>query len=107
VQGLDEDFQRYLLMHVAAADLLDRQPDAARLLLLRAEDGPFAWLAGVGWRKRHLYARIALTNCPRMMPAVLKLRGGDRAVVERHWLRGRYLAISALAQLVDRAPGRR
>jgi hypothetical protein len=104
VQGLNDELQRYLLMHVATADLLDREPRLARLVLLRAEDGPLAWHAGVGWRKRHLYARLALTNCPRIMPAVLKLRGGDRAVVERHWLRGRYLAISALAQLVDKAP---
>ncbi|MBI3349214.1 MAG: mannosyltransferase [Burkholderiales bacterium] len=103
-QALTEDFQRYLLMHVAAGDLLDRNPQVARLALLRAEDGPFAWLAAVGWRKRHLYARLALTSCPRVLPAVLKLRGGDRALVERNWLRGRFLAISALAQLIDKAP---
>lgn len=104
VQGLTEDFQRYLLMHVAAADLLDRTPQAWRLALLRAEDGPFAWLAGVGWRKRHLYARLALTPCPTGVPALLKLRGGDRAVTERHWLRGRVLQSSALARLLGPAP---
>lgn len=107
VQGLDDDFQRYLLMHVTASELLDRQPAAtplARLALLRAEDGPLAWHAGVGWRKRHLCARLAWTACPRVIPALLKLRGGDRAVVERHWLRGRYLAISALAQLIEPPP---
>jgi hypothetical protein len=75
VQGLTDDFQRYLLMHVAASDLLDQQPQLARLVLLRAEDGPFAWHAGVGWRKRHLFARLALAPCPRMLPAVLKQRG--------------------------------
>lgn len=42
VQGLTEDLQRHLLMHVAASELLDREPQAARLVLLRAEDGPFA-----------------------------------------------------------------
>lgn len=104
VQALSEDFQRYLLMHVAASDLLDRHPQAARLALLRAEDGPFAWLAGVGWRKRHLYARLALVPCPRVLPAVLKLRGGDRAVVERNWRRGLVSPFSALVQLIDRAP---
>jgi hypothetical protein len=100
VQGLTEDFQRYLLMHVAAADLLDRRPQAWRLTLLRAEDGPFAWLAGVGWRKRHLYARLALTPAPRRLPMLIKLRGGDRAVTERNWLIGRFLASSALGRLV-------
>ena len=102
VQALTEDFQRYLLMHVAASDLLDRAPQAARLVLLRAEDGPFAWHAGVGWRKRHLYARLALVPCPRVLPAVLKLRGGDRAVVERNWQRGLVSPFSALVQLIDR-----
>ena len=104
VQALTEDFQRYLLMHVAASDWLDREPQAARLALLRAEDGPFAWLAGVGWRKRHLYARLALVPCPRVLPAVLKLRGGDRAVVERNWRRGWVSPFSALVQLIDRPP---
>lgn len=104
VQGLPEGLQHDPLMHVTAGELLDREPRAARLVLLRAEDGPFAWHAALGWRKRHLYARLALTSCPRVMPAVLKLRGADRAVVERHWRRGRFLAISALAQLVEPAP---
>lgn len=104
VQALTEDFQRYLLMHVAASDLLDRQPQLARLVLLRAEDGPFAWLAAVGWRKRHLYARLALVPCPRVLPAVLKLRGGDRAVVERNWRRGLVSPFSALRHLLDSKP---
>lgn len=104
VQALTEDFQRYLLMHVAASDLLDRAPQAHRLALLRAEDGPFAWLAGVGWRKRHLYARLALTPCPARLPALIKLRGGDRNVTERHWLRGRVLSRSALARLIAPPP---
>ncbi|RTL37033.1 MAG: hypothetical protein EKK53_21810 [Burkholderiales bacterium] len=102
VQALTEDFQRYLLMHVAASELLDRQPQLARLVLLRAEDGPFAWHAGVGWRKRHLFARLALAPCPRMLPAVLKLRGGDRAVVERNWRRGWVSPFSALRHLLQR-----
>jgi len=101
VQALTEDFQRYLLMHVAAADLLDRDPQIARLALLRAEDGPFAWHVGVGWRKRHLFARLALVPCPRVLPAVLKLRGGDRTVVERNWRRGWVSPFSALRHLLD------
>lgn len=100
VQALTEDFQRYLLMHVAASELLDRSPQLARLVLLRAEDGPFAWHAGVGWRKRHLFARLALAPCPRMLPAVLKLRGGDRTVVERNWRRGWVSPFSALRHLL-------
>lgn len=104
VQALTEDFQRYLLMHVAASALLDRAPQAHRLTLLRAEDGPFAWLAGIGWRKRHLYARLALTPCPTRIPPLIKLRGGDRMVTERNWLKGRVLESSALARLIAPAP---
>lgn len=102
VQGLAGDFQHDQLMSVAASDLLDRMPELARLVLLRAEDGPFAWHAGVGWRKRHLFARLALAPCPRMLPAVLKLRGGDRAVVERNWRRGWVSPFSALRHLLPR-----
>lgn len=32
--------------------MLDRTPQLARQLLLRAEDGPLAWQAGIGWRPR-------------------------------------------------------
>lgn len=102
LQRLDHDSQRYLLMHVVAADLLDQRSASYRLVLMRAEDGPFAWLSGVGWRKTHLYVRIALTPCPRRLPAVLKLRGNDRRVIERHWLRGRVLPGSALDALLRR-----
>jgi hypothetical protein len=102
LQGLDPDSQRYLLMHVVAADLLDRHGADYRLVLLRAEDGPFAWLCGVGWRKTHLYVRIALTPCPRRLPALLKLRGNDRRAIERRWQRGRVLPGSALDELMRR-----
>ncbi len=102
VQGMDASMQRYLLMHVVAAELLDRHTDAYRLVLMRAEDGPLAWLSQVGWRKTHLYVRIALTPCPRRLPALLKLRGNDRRLVEKHWLRGRVLPGSALDALLRR-----
>ncbi|MDR7296579.1 hypothetical protein J2X16_001918 [Pelomonas aquatica] len=104
MQALPEDLERFALLQAAASELLDRAPQAARVVLLRAEDGPLAWLAAVGWRQRPFYVRLALTSCPRVLPAVLKLRAAERAVVERHWLRGRFLKISALAQLIDRAP---
>ncbi|MFG6431218.1 glycosyltransferase family 32 protein [Roseateles sp. LYH14W] len=102
LQRLDTGSQRYLLMHVVAADLLDRQAADYRLALMRAEDGPFAWLCGVGWRKTHLFVRIALTPCPRRLPALLKLRGNDRNIVERNWLRGRVLPGSVLDALLRR-----
>jgi len=102
VQALTENTQDDLLWQLAAADLLDREPQRARLVLLRAEDGPLAWQAGVGWSKRHLFARLALVPCPRVLPAVLRLRGGDRTLVERNWQRGWVSPFSALVQLIDR-----
>lgn len=102
VQALTDESQRHLLMQVAAGELLDREPQLARLVLLRAEDGPLAWQAGVGWRQRHLYARLALVPCPRVLPAVLKLRSGDRDIVDRNWRRGLVSPFSALVQLITR-----
>lgn len=102
LQNLDDAMQRYLLMHVVAADLLDRHGAAYRLSLLRAEDGPLAWVSQMGWRKTHLFVRMALTPCPRRLPALVKLRGGERNTIERHWLRGRVLPGSALDVLLRR-----
>jgi hypothetical protein len=103
VQALPDALQHGLPLQMAATDMLNRAPQLARLVLLRAEDGPLAWQAGVGWRPRHLYARLALAPCPRMLPAVLKLRDDDRAVVERNWRRGLVSPFSALVQLVARS----
>ncbi|MBV8603698.1 MAG: hypothetical protein JO224_03350 [Pelomonas sp.] len=101
VQDLTEDFQRYLLMHVAASDLLDRDAARYRLALQRAEDTAFAFHAALGWRKRHLYGRLAILPCPPRLPALVKLRGGDRRVFEQGLARGRWRAGSALARLLE------
>jgi len=101
LQRLSGDLQPQL-MQMAAGELLDRAPLASRLALLRAEDGPSAWLAAVGWRRQHHYARIALTHAPTRLPALLRLSDGDRAMTERRWLKGRFLAGSALIELLGR-----
>ncbi|MBB4841697.1 hypothetical protein HNP55_000192 [Paucibacter oligotrophus] len=102
VQGLGPKDQSYLIMHVAAAVVLDRQPQAYRLALTRAEDSAFAFHTALGWRKRHLYARLALSPCPARLPCLIKLRGGDRRVFERGLARQRVLPGSALARLLPR-----
>lgn len=102
-QGLSERLQQELPLSLIASEWLDRCPDVARLVLLRAEDGPLAWQAAVGWRPRRLHARLALLPCPRMLPAVLALRDEDRAIVERHWRRRLLSPFSALVQMIDRA----
>ena len=104
VQDLTPDFQLYLLMHVAVADLLDREPERYRLALLRAEDSAYALHAALGWRKRHLYARLAMTPCPARLPALIKLRGPDRRVVEQGLARRAPRQGSALARLLNMEP---
>lgn len=88
----------------AAAELLAREPQAHRLALLRAEDGPCAWAAALGWRRRRHYARIALTHAPMLMPALLRLHEADYDLTERNWRRGRWLAGSALIELLGTPP---
>jgi len=107
MQNLTEDVQRDLLMHVIASELMDRDPEAYRLALLRAEDGPHAWLAAVGWRTRHHYARIALTHAPTRLPALITLGDNEHSMTARHWLKGRWLAGSALIELLGKPHDRR
>ncbi len=83
-QGLPESMQDYLIMHMAASRLLTRGTQVYQLALRRAEDSAFAYLAALRWRKRHLLARLAFTPCPARVPNLIKLRGGDRQVIERN-----------------------
>ena len=99
-QGIPAGMQAYLLMHLAAARVSRRRPDARWMSLLRAEDVAYAFHAALGWRKRHLYARLALTPAPRRVPALIKLRSGDRVVVERGLARGWWWKRSLLARLL-------
>lgn len=96
-QGLKANSQLYLIMHVAASVLLDRNPKRYRLALMRAEDSALNFHATLRWRKRHLYARLALSPCPTRVPVLIKLRGCDRRVFEqglaRDWIySGSFLA---------------
>ena len=102
-QGIPPDMQSYLIMHLAASRVLQRQPGGYRLLLQRAEDVAFAFHARLRWRKTHLYARLALTPAPRRPPVMIKLRSPDRAVVEKHLARGRIWRRSLLARLLETA----
>lgn len=101
VQGLGLKDQLYLIMHVAAAVVLNRDPEAYKLALIRAEDSALGFHAALKWRKRHLYARLAMTPAPARLPCIIKLRGGDRRIFERGLQRGWLLKSSALAKLIQ------
>lgn len=101
VQGLGPKDQLYLIMHVAAAFILDRTQVDYRLSLIRAEDSALGFHAALKWRKRHLYARLALSPAPTNLPWIIKLRGGDRRVFESGWTSGRVFKGSALFQLFE------
>jgi len=100
-QGIPESMREYLVMHLAAAVVARRDAGGHRMALLRAEDVAFAFHAALRWRKRHLYARLALVPAPARPPALVKLRGGDRAVVEKGLARGLWIRASLLAKLLE------
>jgi len=100
-QGIPPSMQAYLAMHLAAGRVALHAPGQHRMSLQRAEDVAFAFHAALRWRKRHLYARLALTPAPARVPALIKLRGGDRAVVERGLARGLWWRRSLLARLLE------
>lgn len=99
-QGIPEDMRSYLIMHLAAARVRRRSPESYRLIVQRAEDVAFAFHAALRWRKRHLYARLALTPAPHRRPSLVKLRSGDRSVMEQGLARGWVWRRSLLAELL-------
>jgi hypothetical protein len=104
VQGLGPKDQLYLIMHVTAAFILDSAQESYKLSLIRAEDSALGFHAALQWRKRHLYARLALSPAPRNLPWIIKLRGGDRRIFERGLARGWLNPQSVVAKLLAKPP---
>lgn len=91
----------YLIMHVAASVLLDKNIEKYRLALFRAEDTAFAFHTRLNWSKRTLHFKLALTPCPKKLPSIIKLRGGERDRVGRYLAKGLYYRGSLLAKFLD------
>lgn len=68
----------YHTVHVVAQDVIQRAPGSYPLLLLRAEDGPYAFHLQSAWKRKRLYARLLAHPSPKSMPPLIKLRGGER-----------------------------
>jgi hypothetical protein len=97
VQGLSPAYQEYMVFHVAASALMDAAPSRYRLHLTRAEDSAFSLQAALGWHLFHLYARLALTPRPSRLPALIKIRGTERRVIETQLARRPALRGSIIA----------
>jgi hypothetical protein len=84
IQNLIPKYQEYLIMHVAAAVVLDRNLNNYRLALISAEESAFSFHRPLDSRRHHLYAKLALLPCPKRVPKLVKLRGSERRIFERH-----------------------
>ncbi len=80
----------YHTIHLCAQQILQQAPGDYRLLLLRAEDGPYALHVPSRWKRRRLYVRLLLHPQPSPAPALIKLRGGERRKLEPYLRRGLY-----------------
>jgi len=92
--------QQYLIMHVAASVLLDKDNGRYRLALFRAEDTAFVFHSLLHWSKRTLHFKLTLTPCPKKLPFFIKLRGGERERAERYLAKGWYYRGSLLAKFL-------
>lgn len=88
----------YLAMHVAASRLMLHKP--YRLCLLKAEESAFFHPALFDWRNTPLYLNLAVYRAPERLPAVIKLRGGERRYFDRRLRIGLYSRNSIVGRYV-------
>lgn len=101
IQKLPPNMQEYLIMHIAASRILDRENSCYRLSLYRAEDTAFAFHNLLKWKKNNLHAKLALSPCPKRLPFLVKLRGGERKRIDKYLTRGWYYQGSFLAKYLS------
>jgi hypothetical protein len=91
----------YLIMHVAASALLEKNVKKYRLALFCAEDTAFVFHTLLNWSKRTLHFKLAFTPCPKQLPFIVKLRGGERDRIGRYIEKGLYYRGSLLAKFLN------
>jgi hypothetical protein len=94
----------YLLVHMCAQVVLDRA-GGHRLQLWKAEDGPYFLHQRSRWRRPRLYWRLLLRRAPARLPALVKLRGGERRKLEPYLAHGRYMRDSIVGRLLPAESG--
>jgi hypothetical protein len=91
----------YLIMHVAASALLEKNIEKYRLALFCAEDTAFAFHSLLNWSKRTLHFKLAFTPCPKQLSFFVKLRGGERDRIGKYIAKGLYYRGSLLAKFLE------
>lgn len=87
IQHIEPKLQEYLIMHVAAAVVLNKEPHKYQLTLMCAEESALSFQTALDSRRHHLYVKLALFPCPKNLPKLVKLRGNERKIFERHLAR--------------------
>ena len=100
-QGID--LPDYLSMHLALQRVL-RSGKAYRLLLSRAEDGPFYYHALGQWGRTALKIRLLFCRAASAPPPLIKLRKPDRKRLDLYLERGLYLPASTVGRYLVRPP---
>lgn len=72
----------YLLSHVAAQYVLQNMGPCS-FYVVKAEDSAYFYQAKSNWRRRRLFWRLLFLRCPAAVPAMVKLRGGERNKLEK------------------------
>jgi hypothetical protein len=89
----------YLSIHLAMQVVLLRG-GAYRLLLAKAEDGPFYYHRLGRWGRTALKMRILFARIGTELPAIVKLRAPDRRRLDDYLARGLYLPDSLVGHLL-------
>jgi len=100
-QGID--LPNYLSMHLALQRVL-RSGKAYRLLLWRAEDGPFLYHALGQWGRTALKIRLLFRRAATAPPPLIKLRKPDRKRLDLYLERKLYLPESTVGRYLCASP---
>lgn len=93
------NMHEYLIMHVVASKLL-AEDNSHRLCLLKAEESALFYLYALGRRNTRMYLNLALLKTRDRLPAVIKLRGGERNFFQRRLRLGLYFKHSIIGHFL-------
>lgn len=97
-QGIADPY--YHTIHLAAQDVLEKATGSYRLCLIRAEDDAYALQQVSQWRRWRLFMRL-LFNQHDELPALIKLRGGERTKLEGYLRFGLYRNASIVGRFLS------